>query len=122
LPARLEITQVPAGEAPAWVRECWVGLRLPLALRRTAPMSLRVSGVLSGPKTRLGSLVGWLRGEFARHAGYVVRVSDAMAALEPRHPAAAAWWRQHAPHLFRGRRYFVFDVQAGRIVTDEAAP
>ena len=46
---RICVTAVPAGEAPQWVREKWVGVELPLALR--SAHDFRTFGVLSGPRS-----------------------------------------------------------------------
>lgn len=71
---RLEITAVPPGEAPLWVREHWVGLQLPLAQRKGAPISFLTSGVLSGPKGFLSCLRSMLAGKLERQSGFVVEI------------------------------------------------
>ena len=57
MPLLLHVTSIPPGEAPLWVREKWVGLSLPLAQRKSSPVSVLTSGVLSGPKTFLATFV-----------------------------------------------------------------
>jgi len=113
---RLEIVSAPPGEAPLWVREHWVGLLLPLAQRKDAPISLLTSGVLSGPKGFFSSLLSVLTGKSERQSGFVVEVRLAMDALEASSPEAAKWWREHTPHLLRGKQYFVFHESVGRVV------
>ena len=51
---RIRIVAVPAGEAPQWVRETWVGIELPLALRQAH--NVHTFGVLSGPRSFLAAL------------------------------------------------------------------
>lgn len=112
----LQITQVPPGEAPLWVREQWIGLVLPLAQRRQSPLAFLTSGVLSGPKTGLSRLAALLTGRLERQSGYRVDAQAAVSILAGRSPEAAAWWRENAPHALRPGRYFVFHRDAGRVV------
>lgn len=114
--SHLRITSVPPGEAPPWVRQCWVGLLLPVAQRQVTPVSLFTSGVLSGPKSFLSCLVALVTGKLERQSGFVVEARSAIAVLEISHPQAAAWWRAHAPHLLRGKKYFVFQAETGDVV------
>jgi hypothetical protein len=103
---RIRVIAVPAGEAPQWVREKWVGVELPLALR--SAHDFRTFGVLSGPRSFLAALSRMLTGRFTRRRGYAVEVAAAVAALERVHPDAAVWWRTNAAHLFRRTSYFMF--------------
>jgi hypothetical protein len=114
-PTFVEIVFVPEGEAPLWVRERWVGLRLPLALNSRGPMSLRTFGVLSAPKSVLGRIWGVLSGKAFRENGFVVFASDAVDVLERTHPDAAAWWRSNAAHLLQPGLCLVFQPQCGRV-------
>ena len=103
---RVRIVAVPMGEAPQWVREKWVGLELPLALR--SAHNVHTFGILTGPRSFLAALWRLLTGQSTRRRGYAVEVTAAMAVLERAHPDAAAWWRANAPHLFARKRYFLF--------------
>jgi hypothetical protein len=99
----LYVTSVPAGEAPLWVREKWVGLKLPLA----GPLSVgtfRGSGVLSGPRGRVSSFFAMLIGQLRLTEGYIVDTIAAVQVLELAHPEAASWWRENAPDLIRPDR------------------
>src|SRR5882762_1057950 len=116
MPQSVRITSVPPGEAPLWVRERWVGLSLPLAQGRAAPLSFLTSGVLSGPKGWLALIASLLTGKFQVKRGFKVETNAALAVLAASHPDAAAWWRQNAPHLFQGKRYFVFHENAGEVL------
>jgi hypothetical protein len=104
----IRIKSVPAGEAPQWVREKWVGLVLPLATWRRRPFTATTSGVLSGPPNRLAALWWGLRGRLKRQSGYAVYASEALAILERTAPDAAAWWRENVPRLQAGPRKFLF--------------
>ena len=73
----LRITAVPPGEAPEWVRQAWVGVRMPLATRGPGVRSARVVGVISGPHSFLAQLKQILSGRGRREQGYCVRVTDA---------------------------------------------
>jgi hypothetical protein len=46
----IRIVRAPAGEAPLWVRESWIGIELPLVGGRQPRVGQGV-GALTGPKT-----------------------------------------------------------------------
>jgi hypothetical protein len=90
----VQIVLTPPGEAPEEIRRAWVGLELPLRRGESQPRSISSVGVLSN--------------QFSQETlGYVVDGRKAVAALACQSPEAAAWWREHAPHvLARGYRLF----------------
>jgi hypothetical protein len=98
------------GEAPEWVRDAWIGVRLPLAFPRKR--NWRGSGILSGPRTFLGQLWALISGKMLRVSGYAVNAKTAVDLLAEKNSAGAEWWRQNAPELLSGRRHFVFDEDA----------
>jgi hypothetical protein len=89
--AHLRITRTPPGEAPEEIRQTWVGVELPLRRQEMNPSLYPTVGVLSGrsPCER-ASECGF---------GYGVDGRAAVKALASHSPEAAAWWRQHAPHV-----------------------
>jgi len=103
----IRITSVPKGEAPLWVREKWVGLELPTMGPARARI-YRTVGTVTGPISRLGLLVAFLRGRSKKTSGYLVSGEAALMALTEVSPEAAAWWRVNAPNFVRPGRYFVF--------------
>ncbi len=109
----LRIEAVPAGEAPQWVREQWVGLALPLVGRQSSPSSVLISGVVSGPKSAGTSLVAMFRGTLVRRTGYLVETGAAVAILAAK---ARRPWRENTPRLVRPGRYFVFPYEVGRVM------
>jgi len=113
---RVRIIAVPPGDAPAWVREQWVGLELPLAQGSTAASRGRTAGVLSGPKSFLGVLATLLRGGYQQRSGFKVNVMQALAVLDLRSPEAAQWWRTNAPHLVKPSRFFLFSEHVCKVV------
>ena len=109
--ASIKIIAIPAGEAPQSVREAWVGLVLPLASATPHRMRAAGQGVLTGPKSRLGSL---LRGLINPHIveGYAVEALQAFEVLARYRPSAAQWWQENTPHLFRPGTRLMFHAEA----------
>jgi hypothetical protein len=107
----IRITSVPAGEAPLWVREKWVGLELPTMGPALARI-YRTVGTVTGPIYRLGLLVALLRGRSKKTSGYLVSGEAALIALNEVSPEAAAWWRANAPNFVRPGRYLIFQDSA----------
>ena len=97
----------PAGEAPDWVRDAWIGLTLPTL--KTRPVTVRTVGVVTGPRSLLRSVWALLKPAGQRTTGYLVRVQPAIAVLEAKSPEAAASCRTSAPHLVTRRGVFSFD-------------
>lgn len=106
----IRIVQRPIGEAPEWVRDAWIGLSLPLASKREREW--RSLGVLTGPHGWLSQIWATFSGKTFLVRGYMVNAKAAVDQLSDHHPSAAAWWREHTPHMLTGRRYFVFDAAA----------
>ena len=104
----IRIIAVPPGEAPLWVREKWVGLKLPLAVG-TRAVEARGVGVLTAPKSFFAFLGALFRGETHVTTGYVARADVAVDLLEAASPDAAKWWRENTPQLLERRRLFIFD-------------
>ena len=75
----VEVT--PPGDPPLWVREAWVGLRLPYMQTATCN-----ADIISGKPT-------------VERLSYFVSQTVAIELLEKRSPKAAQWWRDHGfPH------------------------
>jgi len=116
------IVSLPAGEAPLWVRERWVGLELPLAQTSLTPRRVRVgSGVLTGPRSFLSALLAFVSGRLATQCGFIVPVLPALEALRVGAPDAADWWQANCPHLCKPRRYFLFQASECRVVVERGA-
>jgi hypothetical protein len=110
----LNVISVPSGEAPLWVREKWVGLRLPLSGRLSVG-TFRGSGVLSGPRSPISSLLALITGRVRRADGYIVDALTAVQTLEAAHPEAAAWWKENTPHLMRADSRLLFQKEVGYV-------
>ena len=106
----IKIVRRPIGEAPEWVRDKWIGLSLPLAAKRER--GWRGLGVLTGPHHWLAQLWALASGKSEKVTGHLVNAKVAVDKLEQLSPDAAAWWREHAPHMLQGGRYFVFNADA----------
>ena len=99
----IRVIAPPAGPAPLWVREKWVGLELPSHSARPIEQYVVYSFERSTPWR---SLWWRLTGKGRYEAGYVVDVDDALAVLQIRHPEAAAWWRENVPQMIGGQFLF----------------
>jgi hypothetical protein len=110
---KIRIVQAPAGEAPLWVREAWVGIDLPV-VRGRGLRNYPSVGVLSGPKT-LWQHIWWsIRGRTTPARGYLVRTAIAIELLSASAPAAADWWRENTPHLLKG--ILIFEEKTCRLL------
>jgi hypothetical protein len=107
--ALVQIKSTPPGEAPASIREAWVGLELPLY--REKPLRYLGSGVLTGPRNMVQTLIHLVTFRLRVETGYVVSSLAAIEILEGSNPGAARWWRENAPHTVRPRRYFLFSPE-----------
>ena len=75
----IRITKTPTGEAPEWVRQAWVDLKLPLQQQEDESPS--TFGVL-----RKG-------GATPRPNCWKVRQNKALRVLRKKEPLAAQWWK-----------------------------
>jgi len=107
--ASIRITSTPPGEAPVSIREAWVGLELPLL--RDKLLHYLGSGVLSGPRSLVETLVHLVTFRLTVHTGFVVPSLSAIEILEKSDPTAARWWRENAPHTARRGRHFLFSPE-----------
>jgi len=107
----IRIKSTPPGEAPEHIRQAWVGLEIPVPPRFAGRRRAFGVGVLSGPKSILGSLLALLFGRGKHEIGYIVEASVAVELLATRSPAAADWWRQNASHHIKPGRWFLFAAE-----------
>jgi hypothetical protein len=110
----VRIVAAPPGEAPLWVRQKWVGLDLPVARYAGRSRFLGLD-VLTMPRSWLGQWLAVISGRAELVAGYAVEALPAVGILGERSPEAAAWWREHTPHLIAPRRYLIFHEEVCRI-------
>lgn len=106
----IKIIKRPTGEAPEWVRDAWVGMRLPVG--EPKQRKWQTVGVLTGPHGILKSLWAFASGRTRRIHGYIVDAKSAVDLLAVSNPAAAEWWESNTSMLLNGRRWFVFDQEA----------
>ncbi|MEO8739601.1 MAG: hypothetical protein ABI537_07860 [Casimicrobiaceae bacterium] len=107
--AFIRVTSIPPGEAPAAIRQAWVGLTLPLLHAR--PRHFLVSGVLSGARgRRLATFLHLITFRLKVQTGYVVSSLAAIEILETSDATAALWWRENALHVLQPRNRFLFSV------------
>jgi hypothetical protein len=110
-PVAVAIVRAPIGEAPDWVREAWIGLRLPIGHPAHA-VRVRGVGVLSVPRSRLGWWWAAITGRAQTIEGYLVPSAEAIALLADHRPEAAAWWRSNTPWFSCPGQQFLFDTPA----------
>ncbi|HLY06962.1 MAG TPA: hypothetical protein VKR31_14550 [Rhizomicrobium sp.] len=113
-PTRIRIASVPPGDAPLWVREKWVGVKLNSVLG-PSPEVFRSASVVA-PPSFFASLWRLITRQSGKVNGYPVQVTAAIDALEKSSPEAATWWRQNTPQLLSPRRFFVFDANACEVM------
>lgn len=94
----VRIMKIPAGEAPLWVREAWVGLVLP-------------ADPIAGPADTRGVISGKSAG---RPWGVSVPQAPALTILRRTHPRAASWWKSKGYPQRNG--YFNFDIDEVEII------
>ena len=115
VPMKVRIKAVPPGEEPGEMRQCWVGLDLPLVAGDRGPRSVLSFGGISTPRSPLSVIWQFLNERIRTRKCYRVPVDAALAVLEKSHPDAAEWWRSQAPHLIGRGKVFRFP----RAVCDE---
>ena len=106
----IRIVSTPAGEAPEWVRQAWVGLDLPCKGARPATYATR--GVTAAPPPFWRKLSAVLGFGGVRQNGFAVPAVAAVEALAAVNPLAAAWWRENTPQLLRPGQTFLFEDAA----------
>ena len=107
----IRIIVVPSEEAPEEIRRAWVGLILPLAFGEFGPRSIPEYGVHSMPRSYLAHLWRVFTFRCKYRLQYLIPVDAALEILEKTAPEAAAWWRQHCPHLVGCNRCFGFNAE-----------
>lgn len=104
----IRISSRPAGDAPDWVRDAWIGLTLPT--RQTSPRVWRAMKLANWRGNVFLRLWDMLRGKSYRCSGYAVNGKAAVAVLEKSRPDAADWWKTHAGPMVTGRSGLIFDA------------
>lgn len=103
--ARIRIISTPAGQAPEWVRQQWVGLELPITDEEVAYDAFT-------EEQRRGEYKGALGGapEPENMGGFHVQTRKVIEALSEKSLEAANWWKKNVPlsaidHLVFGRKF-----------------
>ena len=106
-PRRIRIVAAPPGEAPPDIRAAWIRCVLPLVAGTDSP---EFGGASRGVVTRKPAKA---------FAGFGVPARDALVILEQRDPAAAQWWREHAPRLLQPGKVLVFSADVCELLEEE---
>jgi hypothetical protein len=100
--AGIKIISRPAGQAPEWVRDAWIGLELPLCEDYQPKDDEQMFGILNlEPVKELG--------------GYAVSATIAFQQLFRVNPDACEWWRVNAPWAIAAR--LIFEKNACRLIS-----
>ena len=108
----ITIIRRPLGDAPEWVRDAWIGMRLPTV--QSTESSWEVVSVLTGPLPALSQWWDAIRGRVNHMTGYAVRVDVAVGLLAEKDAAAAHWWEKNTPGMIERGDTFIFDSAACR--------
>jgi hypothetical protein len=113
--ASIHIIKRPAGEAPADIRQSWVGLKLPLLNgSKGQRMNHEVIGVLSYPKNQVSMWIDWLFKRYEVWDGYAVDAALAINILAQTDLNAAKWWQSNRPDLLEEGNVLIFPADACR--------
>lgn len=99
--AKIKIITPPAGQAPEWVRQAWVGLELPVS---DAPGQQSHE-----PRYQQRGVLGSMASP-DNIGGYNVRTEKALEILRKENAQAAEWWDDHInpqamPWLVFGKKF-----------------
>ena len=109
------------GDEPAFVREAWVGLVLPLQQGKSQPVVV--------PPIRLPLRALSFRQRMSRifqkqladqpMPAYIVNAAEGFEVLKRERPEAALWWQKRFPEALSGRYYFRFNAENCEELHDE---
>ncbi|MBB6048960.1 hypothetical protein [Armatimonas rosea] len=99
----LKIVSTPPGEAPAKMREAWVGVKIPLRRTNAKPIAVSAFGVLSR------------KAENLTEQAYAVPGAEAIEALVKQSPAAAVWWCHNVPEVRNTGYLLIFPQESCQV-------
>ena len=79
-----------------------------LPLRHERPRRYLGSGVLTGPRGNIATIIHLLTFRLRVQTGYVVPSLAAIEILEKSNADAARWWRENVPHAAQPQHKFLF--------------
>ena len=109
----IKIIETPEGPVPKHIRDAWVGLTLPIAVRgkRNVPTADHY------PKNAWESI--GLLFNAQRKSGYIVKSSTALDILKNAQPDAYDWWQQNNPRYLKTGQYFLFPENSCSYIQNE---
>ena len=116
-PKYIIVVRRPIGDAPEWVKDAWIGVRLPVA--KTQATSHAGFSVTKGPHTLIPRLWSILRKKSDYYSGYVVHAKTSVEILSETRPDAANWWRTNVHNCLQGFNCFLFDEESCEIFIDD---
>ena len=105
----IRIIKRPDGEAPEWVRDAWIGVRLPTLDEQ--PTDRHGVGVLSGPRGAFSQFLAQIMGKTEIWTGYRVDGAVAIEALAQSNEAAANWWQTNCDWLLKPGIALIFRAE-----------
>jgi hypothetical protein len=100
MPSLIEITHLPHGDAPEWVRQEWLGCVLPCIPDECGHIPKYVGSVLprteTGPLKASDILANPDKFKTLKIAGFDVPKDTALQVLAVHSPVAAQWFEQHS--------------------------
>jgi hypothetical protein len=94
---KIEIIARPPGQAPEWVRDAWIGIKLPVSEEQPG-LDATLRGVVDLENTSENA------------NGYAVDGFEAFDLLKKHNSDAALWWQENAATALLGKLVFKRDV------------
>lgn len=100
---KVEVIATPAGQAPEWVHDAWIGVQFEAERDNPREKGVIRGGVLGGKPDKENT------------GGYSVNGRVAITQLGKSNPEAAEWWKKNTPFFLCGQ--LVFGAKFYRIVS-----
>ena len=110
----IEITDVPPGAAPDWVRQTWVGMQLKAV--QSTPVTMPTVSMRGGQKSKLSIIWNMLSGQATTRTGYIVNARDAIGLMALKNEEAAQWCIDNTPLALDPKQVLLFEQSCCRLI------